>query len=348
MNTNFISSMEIVLKEIIRLRGLAVMADGRLLTSMYCDLSNEKKDQRLLRYFVECGGHTALMDAQNLSPAMQKACFNQTVSKMCSETLVSDDVARQVCNTFWKAVYGRPMEEAAVPFQQEQKPQSQKTQKHNLQQVQKTQPVSTLPRPVPAVQKNQNEPVCRKKDFYLTKEEYHTGGNIAIYYNDGTKQIINFPPNAKNHQQGLPYEIHPGSGVYGNDLINYSDKRLKNYVSYGYLSDAIAEAADDVIRPVGWFILIPTVSYVADWIMETLFNFDLVKSIIISGFSVAQIFELIKNAFLNIVSFELNSFWSWFVLVWIGVLLVCIIGGVKQILEKRSSIRVEIERRKRL
>ena len=59
MNTNFISSMEIVLKEIIRLRGLAVMADGRLLTSMYCDLSNEKKDQRLLRYFVECGGHTA-------------------------------------------------------------------------------------------------------------------------------------------------------------------------------------------------------------------------------------------------------------------------------------------------
>jgi len=51
--------MEIVLKEIIRLRGLAVMADGRLLTSMYCDLSNEKKDQRLLRYFVECGGHTA-------------------------------------------------------------------------------------------------------------------------------------------------------------------------------------------------------------------------------------------------------------------------------------------------
>lgn len=357
MNTNSNRSMETVLKEIIRLRGLAVLSDGRVLTSIYCDLSSEKKDQRLLRYFVESGGHTALLEAKNMSPAMQKACFNQVVIKMCTETLVSEEAAKQVCNAFWSAVYGRPMEETAVQFQQEQKLPSQNTQKsQNIQQ--QVQRIQQKPKPTPSVQpvpQKQNDPVCKKKDFYITKKEYYNGGNIAVYYGDGTKQIINFPPIAKNRQRGLPTAIHPGSGVDGqkqDKLINYSDERLRNYVSYGYLTDTITAAACIVLPSIGWYVLasllIPTVSYVADWIMKTLFNFDLIKGIVISGFSFTQLFELIKICLVKGFSFELNNFWSWLVVAYIGLLLVLIFWEFKLNLEKRISVRAEVERRKRL
>lgn len=99
-------NMETILKEIKELRGLDGLSNGRVLVSLFSDLSQDKKDLRLIRYLVESGCHTDLLGARELSAAMRQARLQQTVTKLCAETLVSEDAARQVCTAFWNAVYG--------------------------------------------------------------------------------------------------------------------------------------------------------------------------------------------------------------------------------------------------
>lgn len=99
-------NMETVLKEIKELRGLEGLSNSRVLVSLFSDLSTDKKDLRLIRYLVESGCHTDLLGARNLSPAMQQARLQQTVNKLCAETLVSEEAARQVCTAFWNTVFG--------------------------------------------------------------------------------------------------------------------------------------------------------------------------------------------------------------------------------------------------
>lgn len=99
-------NMETVLKEIKELRGLEGLSNSRVLVSLFSDLSADKKDLRLVRYLVESGCHTDLLEARNLSPAMQQARLQQTVNKLCAETLVSEEAARQVCTAFWNTIFG--------------------------------------------------------------------------------------------------------------------------------------------------------------------------------------------------------------------------------------------------
>ena len=98
--------MEAVLTRIRSEFGLKTMANGKTLISVFCDLSQVKQDQRLLRYLVEVDGHKALLEIEKLSPAMQQTRFQQTVNKLCTEMLVSEEAARQVCTAFCNAVYG--------------------------------------------------------------------------------------------------------------------------------------------------------------------------------------------------------------------------------------------------
>lgn len=98
--------MEQIFKQIRDLRGETAFSNGKMLIALFGDLSRDKKDLRLLRYFVECEGHTLLLAARNLSPAMQQARLRQVVNKMCFETLVSEEAAQTVCHTFWAALYG--------------------------------------------------------------------------------------------------------------------------------------------------------------------------------------------------------------------------------------------------
>lgn len=97
-----------VLCEIRDTYGMDILTNGKRLIAVFRDLSQVKKDQRMLRYFVEAGGHTALLGAGNLSPAMQQARLQQTIRKLCTEMLVSDEAAQTVCNAFWTAAYGKP------------------------------------------------------------------------------------------------------------------------------------------------------------------------------------------------------------------------------------------------
>ena len=86
-------NMETVLKEIKELRGLEGLGNGRLLVALFSDLSTDKKDLRLIRYLVESGCHTDLLEARDLSSAMQQARLQQTVKKLCAETLISEEAS---------------------------------------------------------------------------------------------------------------------------------------------------------------------------------------------------------------------------------------------------------------
>lgn len=104
MNPKHENNMETVLTRIRSEFGLRTMANGKTLISIFCDLSQVKQDQRLLRYLVEVDGHKALLELEKLSPAMQQTRFQQTVNKLCTEMLVSEEAARQVCTAFCNAV----------------------------------------------------------------------------------------------------------------------------------------------------------------------------------------------------------------------------------------------------
>ena len=130
-------NMETVLKEIKELRGLEGLSNGRILVSLFSDLSSDKKDLRLVRYLVESGCHTDLLEARNLSPAMQQARLQQTVKKLCAETLISEEAARQVCTAFWSVVYG-----PVIEHKQEQRKIEESPKKPELQ----AQPESSLER----------------------------------------------------------------------------------------------------------------------------------------------------------------------------------------------------------
>lgn len=106
MNPKHENNMETVLTRIRSEFGLRTMANGKTLISIFCDLSQVKQDQRLLRYLVEVDGHKALLEMEKLSPAMQQTRFQQTVNKLCTEMLVSEEAARQVCTAFCNAVSG--------------------------------------------------------------------------------------------------------------------------------------------------------------------------------------------------------------------------------------------------
>ena len=155
--------MEEVLLEIHRLKGLDGLSNGRALVSLFSDLSSDKKYLRLVRYLVESGCHTDLLGARELSPAMQQARLQQTIKKLCTETLISEEASRQVCTAFWNVLYG------SVPIQKTNKENySEGIQKSvrpvNTQEQQKTQPA--IPDRVPSVlTKTESTPKNEKPKF---------------------------------------------------------------------------------------------------------------------------------------------------------------------------------------
>ena len=98
--------MDTILREIRDTFGKEMLANGVRLMAAFYDFSQVKKDQRLLRYFVEAGGHTAFLNAEKLSPAMQQTCLQQMIRKLCDEMMIDQEAAQNVCNAFWTALYG--------------------------------------------------------------------------------------------------------------------------------------------------------------------------------------------------------------------------------------------------
>lgn len=155
-------NMETVLKEIKELRGLEGLGNGRLLVALFSDLSTDKKDLRLIRYLVESGCHTDLLEARDLSSAMQQARLQQTVKKLCAETLISEEASAQVCTAFWHVLYGtvpeQKMKKETVPERIPEPIQHLKNRELPRQQ-------SSIPDRMPAAASKQEASGAEKKPF---------------------------------------------------------------------------------------------------------------------------------------------------------------------------------------
>lgn len=224
-------TMEQIFIEIARNHGVA-MQNGKMLVSIFCDLSQNSQDQRLVRYFVECDGPVELLAAKSMSPAMQQARFQQTVNKISAKTLIPEESARRICNAFWCAAGGSTMIQCKEPFQQE-KP------------VQKV-PAIQQPKPTPAQASSRRETEQQapeetragfhyfdKVKFYISQEEAAQGGQIAVYYKTD-KLYIDIPPNTKEKYQVRPVAqicildsqkctFYEGKATWEKNYDNYSD-----------------------------------------------------------------------------------------------------------------------------
>ena len=151
-------TMEEVFREIQSLKGLDGLSNGRVLVSLFSDLSTDKKDLRLVRYLVESGCHKDLLEARELSPAMQQARLQQTINKLSAETLISDEAAQQVCQAFWNVACGAisPPDQNTLPKKEE--PQLQEPRKNQ---------VPSTPEIKPAILNAKTESAPRKEEHTI-------------------------------------------------------------------------------------------------------------------------------------------------------------------------------------
>ena len=224
-------TMEQIFVEIARNHGAAIQ-NGKMLVSVFCDLSQNTQDQRLVRYFAECDGPAELLAAQSLSPVMQQARFQQTVNKISAKTLIPEESARRVCNAFWWATGGKSMIKSKEPFQQEMPVQKAAI----IQQAKPT------PTPTPPMRETVQQAPSEirggfnyfdKVKYYISQEEAARGGQIAVYYKTD-KLYIDIPPNTKEKHQVRPVAqvcildskkctFHEGKAYWEKNYDDYSD-----------------------------------------------------------------------------------------------------------------------------
>lgn len=234
-------SMESVLRAIIQKFGISTLTNGKLLISAYADLSQNKQEQRLIRYFAEAGGHTALLGAAKLSPAMQKTCFEQTVKKITASMMINEDAVRKVCNAFWAAVYGAPMEQPPAPRAVQVQPVRQSEMQHPKYKSEQSYAKSIAGYcEADRVPKEKVYSYCDKNTYFISKEEAQRGGNIPVYYT-ADMLYINVPPNVRNGTQ-----IRPVNRL---SIINADDSELlKRYITIPELRKRISDHSDGLIR----------------------------------------------------------------------------------------------------
>lgn len=103
-------NLESVLCQIASDFGLKSLEDGHQLLGYFTDLApNLKRECRMLKYFVDAGGHTALFNMRNDSSADWRLTMEHIVRKLVGEFVVSEDAAREVCEAYWSAVNRNPI-----------------------------------------------------------------------------------------------------------------------------------------------------------------------------------------------------------------------------------------------
>ena len=97
----------LLLEQIVQQRGLEYLreAGGERFVNTFEKMGGNKQDVRLLRYLTECGGHEDLLAAASLSSTKQRECNRQTIQKLCDQALISEALARRICDIFQQAVH---------------------------------------------------------------------------------------------------------------------------------------------------------------------------------------------------------------------------------------------------
>lgn len=147
-----LETMEDVLRAILAEQGRDAMKNGKLVLSMYKDLApQQKRNQKMLAYFVEAGGPTTLFAALQSGPADRKTSLQRVVHKMVNDLIVEEKAARSVCSLYWQILSG-DAPETADPVPPPSPAQTGKTppKKPAATAPAPQKPASTPPAPKPA------------------------------------------------------------------------------------------------------------------------------------------------------------------------------------------------------
>lgn len=100
--------MEIIhntIKLIIQNYGIDILRDGNRTVAYFSDLAPRKdRERKMIQSLVKCGGNIVLLDSVTDSPAVRKTKVQKLVKRMTDETLISDETAYEICNSFLLAL----------------------------------------------------------------------------------------------------------------------------------------------------------------------------------------------------------------------------------------------------
>lgn len=102
-----LATMEEALKYIAETYGAEILRDGQKLIAYFVDLVPRlRREQKLLRDFVQCNGNTQLMDVLPLSDAKKRQEWVRLTQYMENEMWINRDGVSLVCESFWNAASG--------------------------------------------------------------------------------------------------------------------------------------------------------------------------------------------------------------------------------------------------
>ncbi len=108
--SNQMKSMADVLIAIIQCSNIDVFRDATKLMSYFCDIApNMSREKTMLSYFLKCNGNVVLLDAMTKTHSEQIACRETVAQRIITDCLVNDDVAYEICDSFWEAIGGKPL-----------------------------------------------------------------------------------------------------------------------------------------------------------------------------------------------------------------------------------------------
>ena len=179
------TSMHEVLTLVVQEHGLEAMEKGKRMIAFYTDMAPEplRKEKILLEYLVRCKGNELLLEVKDKPLPDRQVRYEQVVDKLRSESYVSKDAARKVCNAFCIAVYGESVEkkQAETPPKPEE---TTSTLVATLKAVEEKK--KTFTPKVPPVDK---AALDIRTTLYLTKEEADAGCLKQIHLPDGLASL---------------------------------------------------------------------------------------------------------------------------------------------------------------
>ena len=100
-------TMEQVLKNIARERGMSALRNGEALVGLFQDFSRNQlgPQANALKVFVSCQGNTRIFNLKNAASQEQQVQLHRLVQEMSIQHNMREETAVEVCSAFWRAVY---------------------------------------------------------------------------------------------------------------------------------------------------------------------------------------------------------------------------------------------------
>lgn len=97
-------TMEQVLRDIKRERGLEAFGNGEVLVGLFKDFSKNqlRSHANALKVFVSCQGNTRILNLQNAPVPEQQVQFCRLVQELTGDYNMQEETALEICRTFWQ------------------------------------------------------------------------------------------------------------------------------------------------------------------------------------------------------------------------------------------------------